>query len=112
MTGFTVGLLLSVLAAYLLAPFALRLLSCYTLAARTPFWLSVPAVGSAILVLAGVAFGVPRPPLTIFGVAALWLGLSLWTMPASAAVYYFGAAVRAVKGWYRGPNYVALTIRK
>ena len=88
LTAYTVGVLLAVLAAYLLAPFVLRLLSRHQLATGIPLWLSVPAVGSALLVLGFVAFGPRRPALTLFEAAASWLVLSLWTMPASAAVHW------------------------
>jgi hypothetical protein len=99
LTAYKVGLLLSVLAAYLLAPFALRILARYTPAAEIPSWLSVPAVGSAFIVLALVAF--ERPALTLFEAATAWLALSLWTMPASAMVNYL------IKHWRRGPDYAA-----
>ena len=95
LTAYSVGALLSVLAAYLLAPFALRALSRYPLAAGIPSWLSVPAVGSAIYVLGVVAFGVKRQAVTLFEAAAAWLVLSLWTMPAAGAVYWFLARASA-----------------
>ena len=106
LTAFMAVRLLSALAAYLLAPFALRLLSRYAPAAGIPSWLSVPAVGSAIYVLALVAFGVKQPAMTLFEAAVAWLGLSLWTMPASAAVYYL------IKRWRRGPDYAAPGLRE
>ena len=113
LTAFKVVVLLLVLASYLLAPFLLSLLSRFPLAARPPRWLSIPAVGSGILALASiVALGVTGRPLTVEGTVGLWLGLSLWTMPASAAVYYFGADVRRAKRWYSGPHYDALGYRK
>ncbi len=112
MTGFTVGLLLTALAAYLLAPFVLRPLSRHRLAAGIPSWLSVPAVGSAIYVLGVVAFGVKQPAMTLFEAAVAWLALSLWTMPASAAVYYFGAFVRGIGRRRRGPDAAALGLLK
>jgi hypothetical protein len=112
LTAFKVVALLLVLASYLLAPFLLSLLSRFPLAARPPRWLSIPAVGSAILVLAHVAFVGTLPPMTWFVAVILWLGLSLWTLPASAAVYYFGAVVRWLKGWHRGPDYEALSLRR
>ena len=88
LTLLQVVVLLLVLAAYLLAPFVVRLLSRHPLAAGIPSWLSVPAVGSALLVLGVVAFGARGPALTLFQAAAAWLALSLWTMPASAGIYW------------------------
>lgn len=95
LTAVKVGLLLLTLASYLLAPFILSLLSRLPLAAGTPPWLSVPVVGSAVLVLAHVAvLGTTRLTATVEGTVVAWLALSLWTMTASAAAYYFGARVR------------------
>ena len=111
LTAFEVVVLLLVLASYLLAPLLLSFLSRFPLAARPPRWLSIPAVGSAILVLAHVAFVGTLPPMTWFVAVILWLGLSLWTLPASAAVYYFGVLVRSARGRRRGPDYDALGLR-
>lgn len=106
LTAVEVCVLLFTLAVYLLAPFFLSLLSRYPLAARIPSWLSVPAVGSAMLVLSGVvARGVTRQPITVEDTLTVWLVLSLWAMPASAGVYYFGAAVRLIKAFRRWPDY-------
>lgn len=113
LTAFKVGALMFTLAAYLLAPSVLSLLSRYPLAARTPSWLSTPAVGSAILVLAGVAVSfVTGEPVTVEWTVTAWLVLCLWTMPAAAGVYYFGAVVRLIKAWRRWPHHQALDLRK
>lgn len=113
LTAVEVGALLLTLAVYLLAPFVLSLLSRYALAARTPSWLSVSAVGSAILVLVGdITLGVMRQPITVEETFKAWLVLSLWTMPASAGVYHFGAVVRLIQAWVRGPDYATLGLRK
>lgn len=113
LTALMVGVLLLSLASYLLAPLLLSLLSRFPLAARTPLWLSVPVVGSGIFITGYVAALAPaRPSLTVGGVAVVWLALSLWTMPASAAVYYFGAAVRLIKRWHRGPDYSEFSLLK
>jgi hypothetical protein len=113
LTAFEVVVLLLVFASYLLAPFLLSLLSRFPLAARPPRWLSIPAVGSGILVLAYVvALGVRGWPPSVEGTVGVWLGLSLWTMPASAAVCNFGAAVHRAKRWYSGPDYDALGLRR
>jgi hypothetical protein len=113
LTAFEVGLLLLTLALYLLAPFVLSLLSRYTLAARTPPWLSISAVGSAMLVAAGVAARVvTRQPITVEDTVLTWLVMSLWTMPASAWVYYFGPVVDLIKAWSRGPDYAPLNLRR
>jgi hypothetical protein len=113
MTAGKAVMLLSVLAVYLLAPFVLRLLSRYALAAGTPLWLSIPAVGSAILVAAGVVvMFVTRERVTAEAPLIAWGVLTLWTMPASAVVYYFGAAVRLTKAFRRWPDYETLDTRK
>lgn len=113
LTAGEVVALLFTLAVYLLSPFLLRLLSRYTLAARIPSWLSISVVGSAILAVAGVvAEGVRRQPVTVEDTVIFWLGLSLWTMPASAGVYYFGAAIRSVNAFRRWPDYETRDLRK
>jgi len=112
LTASKVGVLLSTLAAYMLAPIVLRPLSRRPLAVRIPSWLSVPVVGSTFLVAAFAALSGLQLPVTLFAAVILWLGLSLWTMPAAAAVYYFGAVVRRVKAWHRGPDYNALSLQK
>jgi hypothetical protein len=69
-------------------------------------------VGSGILVLTYiVALAPSRVTVTVGGTIAVWLALSLWTMPASAAVYYFGTFVRRAKRWRSGPPYGALGLR-
>lgn len=113
MTAGKVVALLLTFAVYLLTPFVLRLLSRYTLAARTPSWLSIPAVGSALLVMVGVAaMFVMRQPVTVEDTFMGWLVLSLWTMPASAWVYYFRPVVDLIKAWNRGPDYETLNFRQ
>ncbi|HEX6183641.1 MAG TPA: hypothetical protein VFZ44_07005, partial [Pyrinomonadaceae bacterium] len=114
LTAFKVVVLLLVLASYLSAPLLLSLPSRYTLVAGIPLWLAISAVGSAILVLVGVAgiVFIKREPIIVEAPFIAWGILTVWTMPASAAVYYFGAVVRWLKGWHRGPDYDALGFRK
>ncbi len=110
LTAGEVGVLLLTLAAYLLVPFILSLLSRYPLAGKIPSWLSVSVAGSAILVLAGfIAIAVVmREPLMLDAPFISWLVLSVWTMPAAAVVYYFGDLIRLIKAWRRWPDYEAL----
>jgi len=112
LTAIEVGVLLLALAAYLLVPFVLSLLSRYPLAVATPAWLSISIVGSGILVMADVAFGGTRLAQTLDDAFREWLVLSAWTMPASAGVYYFGAVVRLIKAWHHGPDFGGLGLRK
>jgi ACR3 family arsenite efflux pump ArsB len=114
LTAAEVGALLLTLAVYLLVPFILGLLSRYTFAAKIPSWFYVSAFGSAILVLAGavaVVF-IMREPIIVEAPFIAWGVLTLWTMPAAAGVYYFGAAVRLIKAFRRWPDYETLDLRK
>lgn len=97
LTAGEVAALLLVLTTYLLAPFARRLLSRRPLASKTPSWLSTPALSAALLVGAALVFGGAGLDLTAGEAFAGWLMLSVWAMPAAAAVYYFGAAARSIK---------------
>jgi hypothetical protein len=116
LTAGEAGVLLLVLAAYLSAPAFLRLLSRLAshlhIAGSSPSWLSISALGAAVLVSADYVFGASGLSETVDDAARTWLVLSAWAMPPSAAVYYFGAVVRLIKGWHRGPDYFELSLRK
>lgn len=113
LTAVEVGALLFTLVVYLLAPFVLKLLSRYPLAAETPSWLSIPAVGSAMLVLTrDVAMVVTGQRVMVEETVTAWLVLSVWAMPAAAGVYYFGAAVRLIKAFRRWPDHETHDLRQ
>jgi hypothetical protein len=114
LTADEVGVLLLTLAVYLLVPFIMGRASRHRLAAKIPWWLYVSVVGSAILVLAGVAtiVFIMREPIVVEAPLIAWGVLTLWTMPAAAVVYYFRPVVDLIKAWNRGPDYETLDLRQ
>jgi hypothetical protein len=110
-TGEFRALLLS-FAAYLLVPVFLSLLSRLRLSPPAPSWLWVSVIGSGIFALTDVGLGNTGAARTAGDALKLWLLLCAWTAPPAAGAYYFGAAVRLVKRWHRGPDYGALSFRE
>jgi hypothetical protein len=94
--------LLFAIASYLVSPFLLGLFAGRR--AVRFIWLWIPVLGSLLIATVLYSLGVRSADWGLGQSAKAWLGLSLWTIPFAAVVYYSGVLVRAARRWYEGPK--------
>lgn len=108
-----VGILVLVFGCYLTIPFVVRVLRERRIVPTIPLWLWISIGGATLIAIADYTIGIShRGNIELDRVAKEWLVLSVFTMPATAVIYYSRALVELLRTWHEGERFDLHVVRK
>ncbi|HVG31665.1 MAG TPA: hypothetical protein VM911_01235 [Pyrinomonadaceae bacterium] len=108
-----VGVLALVFGCYLAIPLIVRVFRERRIVQAVPVWLWISIVGATLIVIADYSLGIRyRESIRLDRVAKEWLVLSVFTMPATALIYYSRALIGLIRKWHEGESFNLHVVRK
>jgi len=108
-----VGVFALVFGCYLASPFIVGVFRERRIVQAVPVWLWISIAGATLIVIADYSIGIRyRVSIRLDRVAMEWLVLSVFTMPATALIYYSRALVDVVRRWHEGDPFNLHVVRR